>query len=31
LKNEPQAVATLLNEAADLVTQMFMEPGDKRG
>jgi len=31
LKNQPQAVATLLNEAADLVTQMFMEPGDKRG
>ena len=30
LKNDSQAAATLLNEAADLVAQMFLEPEDIR-
>jgi DNA repair exonuclease SbcCD nuclease subunit len=30
LKNDPQGVGALLNEAADQVAQMFMEPENKR-
>ncbi len=30
LKDDPEALATLVDEAANLVARMFMEPGEKR-
>ncbi|MGB6068787.1 MAG: DNA repair exonuclease [Desulfomonilaceae bacterium] len=30
MKDDPQALATLVDEAAELVARMFMEPGEKR-